>query len=204
MSDPTYVQPSAPPPTPPPAPATASNGLGIAALVVGIIAVVVSFIPLVGTVSFFFGAVAIVLGIIGLLMKGRSRGTSIAGVILGVVSIVIAIIMTVVTAAAIGAAGHAIEGLDKSSVLKLDDGWKLETDSGLSKVVGTVSNTSDKAVENLATITFDVLDASGANVGVCVGTTETVDAGGKWKFEATCLAEVSADSTVRFKEITGF
>lgn len=204
MSDPTYVQPSAPPPGPPPAPVAQGNGLGIAALVVGIIAVLVSFIPLIGSFGGLIGAVAIVLGIVGLLMKGRSRGTSIAGVILGVVSIVVAIIMTVITAAAIGAAGQVIEDLDKSSALKLDDGWKLETDSGFTKVVGTVSNTSDKAVENLATITFDVLDASGANIGTCLGTTETVDAGGKWKFEASCMGEVSEDSTVRFKEITGF
>ncbi len=202
MSDPTYVQPPAPQPVP--APGTPGNGVGVAALVVGIIAVLVSFVPIVGTFAFFLGGVAVVLGIVGLLLKGRSRGTSIAGLILGVVSIVVAIIMTVITAVAIGAAGQAIEGLDKSSALKLDDGWKLQTESGFSSVVGTVSNTTDKAVENLATITFDVLDASGANIGTCVDTTETVDAGGKWAFEAGCLAEVDADSTVRFKEITGF
>lgn len=204
MSDPTYVQPSAPPPTPPPAPVAQGNGLGIAALIVGIIAVMLSFIPLVGTFGGLLGAVAVVLGIVGLLMKGRPHGTSIAGLILGVVSIVIAIIMTVITAVAIGAASQAAQDFDKSSTLKLDDGWKLESDSGMTKVVGTVSNTSDKAVENLATITFDLLDASGANVGACLDTTNTIDAGGKWKFEASCMGDVSEDSTVRFKEITGF
>lgn len=202
MSDPTYVQPPAPQPVP--APVAPGNGVGVAALVVGIIAVLVSFIPIVGTFAFFLGGAAVVLGIVGLLLKGRSRGTSIAGLILGIVSIVIAIVMTVITAAVIGAAGQAAKDLDKSSVLKLDDGWKVESDTPFSKVVGTVSNTSDKAVSNLATITFDVLDASGANLGSCLDTVNTIDAGGKWKFEATCMVEMPEDSTVRFKDITGF
>ncbi|PFG17245.1 hypothetical protein ATK74_1808 [Propionicimonas paludicola] len=202
MSDPTYVQPPAPQPVP--APAAPGNGVGVAALVVGIIAVLVSFIPIVGTFAFFLGGVAAVLGIIGLLLKGRSRGTSIAGLILGVVAIIIAIVMTVITAAVIGAAGQAAKDLDKSSVLKLDDGWKVESDSGLSTVVGTVSNTSDKAVTAIATITFDVLDASSANIGTCVDTASTIDAGGKWKFKAICTVEVTKDSTVRFKGIIGF
>jgi len=202
MSDPTYVQPPAPQPVP--TPAAPGNGVGVAALVVGIVAVLVAFIPLLGLASFFFGGVAVVLGIIGLLLKGRSRGTSIAGLILGVVSIVIAIVMTTITAAVIGAAGQAVKDADKSSVLKLDDGWKVQSESMMSTVVGTVSNTSDKPVTAIATITFDVLDASGANVGTCFDTASTIDAGGKWKFKAICSVEVAKDSTVRFKDITGF
>lgn len=204
MSDPTYVQPPAPQPVPAPAPAAPGNGVGVAALVVGIIAVLVSFIPIVGAFAFFLGGAAVVLGIVGLLLKGRSRGTSIAGLILGIVSIVIAIVMTVITAAVIGAAGQAAKDLDKSSVLKLDDGWKVESDSMVSTVVGTVSNTSDKAVTAVATISFDVLDSSGANIGTCFDTASTIDAGGKWKFKAMCTVEVAKDSTVRFKDITGF
>ncbi len=202
MSDPTFVQPPAPQPAP--APSTTGNGVGVAALVVGIVAVLVSFIPIVGAFAFFLGGVAVILGIVGLLMKGRSRGTSIAGLILGVVSIIIAIVMTVVTAAVIGAAGQAAKDLDKSSMLKLDDGWKVESESGISTVVGTVSNTSDKAVTAIATISFDVLDSSSANIGTCIDTASTIDAGGKWKFKAMCTVEVTNDATVRFKDITGF
>ena len=82
-----------------------SNGLGVAALVVGIVAAVFSIIPLVGMVAFFLGPVAIILGIIALLLKNRKKGMAIAGTILGVVSLIIAGMMT----AAIGAAAKAVD-----------------------------------------------------------------------------------------------
>jgi hypothetical protein len=75
-----------------------SNGLGVAALVVGIVAAVFSIIPLVGMV-------AIILGIIALMLKNRKKGMAIAGTILGVVSLIVAGMMT----AAIGAAAKAVD-----------------------------------------------------------------------------------------------
>ena len=48
----------------------------------------------------------------------------------------------------------------------------------------------------------DSLDADGANVGDCLANANTVDANGKWKFEAMCSGSDIND--VRFKEITGF
>jgi hypothetical protein len=72
----------------------------------------------------------------------------------------------------------------------------------MTKVVGTVSNNSDKAINGYIQITFSALDASGANVGDCLANANTVDANGKWKFEATCSG--SNIETVRFKDISGF
>lgn len=67
------------------------NGLGIAALVVGIVALALAWIPLVG----FVGLVAVVLGIIALSRVRRglatNRGVSITGVVLGAVAVVAAI-----------------------------------------------------------------------------------------------------------------
>jgi len=56
-----------------------SNGIAIAAMVVGIIAILLSFVPFAGLT---LGATAIVLGIIGL-KKAASKGMSIAGLITG-------------------------------------------------------------------------------------------------------------------------
>lgn len=81
------------------------NGLGVAALVVGIVAAVFSIIPVVGMAAFFLGPIAIILGAIAFFLKNRKRGMAIAGVILGVVSLVVAGIMT----AAVGAAVKSVD-----------------------------------------------------------------------------------------------
>ncbi|WP_449281238.1 FxLYD domain-containing protein [Leucobacter sp.] len=90
--------------------------------------------------------------------------------------------------------------------LTLDEGWEVGTDDfGVSTIVrGYVSNNSDKAVTNYIQITFDTLDAAGANLGTCIANTNTIDANGKWKFEAYCFDTTGDIADVRFKEITGF
>lgn len=87
--------------------------------------------------------------------------------------------------------------------LTLDDGWSIDTSNPyMTKVVGYVSNNSDKAIDGYIQITFSALDTAGANVGDCLANANTVDANGKWKFEAMCSGNDISD--VRFKEITGF
>lgn len=90
--------------------------------------------------------------------------------------------------------------------LTLDEGWTTEpSEFGSSIVVnGYVSNNSDEAVTNYVQITFDTLDAAGANVGTCLANTNTIDAKGKWKFEAHCFDDSDDIAEVRFKEISGF
>jgi len=86
-----------PPPMPygdyyPSAPAAPKNGLGIAALVVAIIALLGSFSIIGGIIG---GIVAVILGVIG---RGRAKrgeanngGVALAGVILGVISIIVSL-----------------------------------------------------------------------------------------------------------------
>src|SRR4051794_15751239 len=81
------------------------NGLGVASLVVGIVAAVFSLIPLVGMIAFFLGPVAIILGLIAFFLKNRKKGMAITGLILGVVSLIIAGVMT----AAISAGAKAVD-----------------------------------------------------------------------------------------------
>lgn len=92
---------------------------------------------------------------------------------------------------------------DDKPRLTLDDGWQIDKSNPYAtKVTGTVSNNSDSAINGYIQITFSALDASGANVGDCMANANTVDAKGKWKFEALCSG--SNIDTVRFKDITGF
>ena len=83
---PQYIQ------VPPPMVPNTSNGLGVAALVMGIIAIIGSWIPLLNVISIIFAIVALGLGIPGLIVgivKKRSKGPSIAGLVLGVLSLII-------------------------------------------------------------------------------------------------------------------
>lgn len=81
------------------------NGLGVAALVVGIVAAAFSIIPLVGMVAFFLGPVAILLGIIAFFLKNRKKGMAITGFILGVVGMIVAGMVT----AGVSAAAKSID-----------------------------------------------------------------------------------------------
>jgi hypothetical protein len=199
--------PSTPPyvPSPSPTPAPQSNGPGIAALVLGIIAAVVSFIPIINQGAFVLGPIAVILGVVGLVLKGRQRGGAIAGLILGAVSMIIAGIMIAVTLSALDAVSDSLDSLtNKTDALILDDGWELDNSNQFfSQITGTVSNSADEAFTGLVTITFDVLDEDGSNIGSCVDSINTVDAGGKWKFDAMCAETVQDKSQVRFKEISG-
>ena len=79
----------------PPLPKT-GNGLGLASLIIGIVALVGAVIPIVNYVSGFVAFVGLVLGVIALFLKGRKKGTAIAGVILNALAIVLAIILAIV------------------------------------------------------------------------------------------------------------
>lgn len=91
------------------------NGLGVAALVVGIVAAVLSVIPLVGMGAFFLGPIAILLGVIGFFLKNRKKGMAIAGAVLGIISLIIAGVMTAAISAGVKAvdeklnAEHTVE-----------------------------------------------------------------------------------------------
>jgi len=90
----------------------------------------------------------------------------------------------------------------KTERLTLDKGWAAESEGMFAYVNGYVSNNSDQAISSYAQISFDALDSSGANVGTCLGNTNTIDAHGRWKFKALCSGSDMA--TVRFKDVTGF
>lgn len=66
-----------------------SNGLGLAALIIGIVAIVFAFIPLIQVVGGFAAFVGAVLGLVGLLLKGRKKRIAIAGTIVSIVAVVL-------------------------------------------------------------------------------------------------------------------
>ncbi|QTF72365.1 DUF308 domain-containing protein [Arthrobacter woluwensis] len=98
---PGYGEPGFPPPLPPQG--RQSNGFGITALVLGILALLASLIPFVGFIAFILGPLAILFGILGLaLRRNAGKGTSITGMVLGAASIVVALVVTSLTAVFLG------------------------------------------------------------------------------------------------------
>lgn len=94
-----------PPPAPEqlyatPAPAKAGNGLGIAALVLGILALIGAFIPFLNYGAWFLGLIGLVLGIIGLVQKNRKKGAALTGTILSGVAIILSIVLAIAYTAA--------------------------------------------------------------------------------------------------------
>ncbi|GAA0943581.1 DUF4352 domain-containing protein [Pseudonocardia zijingensis] len=90
----------APPPPPPP-----RNGLGIAALVLGIVALPLLITGLTAWISVILGLIAVPLALAGLgrVRRGHAtnKGATIAGLVLGVVGVVMGILAVVVTVQAV-------------------------------------------------------------------------------------------------------
>ena len=74
------------------------NGLGLAALIIGIVALALAFIPAINLVAGFIGFVGLVLGVTAIFLKGKSRGVAIAGTVVSFIAIILGIIMSVVYA----------------------------------------------------------------------------------------------------------
>lgn len=74
------------------------QGLGVAALVLGVISFIVALIPCIGLFALFTASVAIVLGAIGLSQASRNKspkGLMLGGLILGILALFIAIVQIV-------------------------------------------------------------------------------------------------------------
>lgn len=70
------------------------HGMGVAALIMGILSIVVAFIPCLGLLAFFTAIVAIILGAIGISQASRAdapKGLGIGGLVTGALALLISI-----------------------------------------------------------------------------------------------------------------
>lgn len=72
-----------------------SSGLGIAALVLGIVGFIFAFVPVINFISYILGLLALIFGIVSL-AKNASKGQAVAGVVLGSLSLLITYFMTLI------------------------------------------------------------------------------------------------------------
>jgi hypothetical protein len=96
-----------------------SNGLAVAALVVGVISLLLAWIPVVNIVSILGGIAALVLGVVALRRAkqgtGGGKGMAIGGTVLGGVSLVAAIVVNVVVGIAVDDAIKSVESAAPSA-----------------------------------------------------------------------------------------
>jgi len=107
-----------PPPSAPPGiaaqrpPSQKTNGLAIAALVLGIVGVVAGVIPLLFFIAWVLGVVAVVLGIIGrnnARQRGAGKGQATAGAILGGIAVVLGVVGVIIIANVFSSTERAID-----------------------------------------------------------------------------------------------
>ncbi|OUE19801.1 hypothetical protein BFL34_01944 [Clavibacter michiganensis] len=101
----------APEPEPaPPRERKTSNGVGLAALIVGVVSLIGSVVPLVNYASGFLAVVGIVLGIIGLLLRDRPKGRALGGLTVSVAALILSIVLAIAYTVGIAAIiGDAVE-----------------------------------------------------------------------------------------------
>ena len=103
---------------------SAGKGMGVTALVLGILGVICSFIPCFGFFAIMFGALAIIFGAIGLSQAkkgGGAPGTPRAGLILGILSTVFTIIWWISFAGAVASSAIELENAFDESATELND-----------------------------------------------------------------------------------
>ncbi|MEV4946632.1 DUF4190 domain-containing protein [Streptomyces sp. NPDC053755] len=100
---------------PAPAPAAFRNGLGTAALVLGIIGTVSGLIPFLFWLAGILGLIALVLGLVG---KGRvtrgqanNKGVTVTGAVLGLAALILSVVGAVITFTVVS---DAVDEIDKA------------------------------------------------------------------------------------------
>ncbi|WP_251439052.1 MmpS family transport accessory protein [Microbacterium sp. USTB-Y] len=139
-------------------PQKTGSGLGIAALILGIVALVGAVIPFLNYVAWVVGVVGLILGIIALVQKNRRKGVAVAGTIVSgvaiILSIVLAIVYTVAFASAVSSAvDSAASTMPSSAPQPSADSTSSAPVGGESTIVYEITGTIPGA-----TITYSTLD----------------------------------------------
>jgi len=137
------------------------QGMGIAALVLGILSFVVAFIPCVGILAIFTAVAAIVLGAIGLSQASRAsshhRGLNIGGLVVGIIALFVSIIQIAVIVGISDNAegwGHRFEkivgDIEKDIKDEIDRGdFRITIEEGDKKVEINSSSNRDELLDKL-------------------------------------------------------
>lgn len=202
-------------------PKKGKSAASIVALVLGIIALVTSFLPIINNLSFVLalvGAVFAVIGLVGVLRGKRGgRGFSIAAVIVNVLAIAIVLGTQSAYSSAIDeAAKGTISTEDGSSVAAAStpaesgaaDKYSIADeqmtgDDYTTTISGTFTNLTDSQL-GYVSISYNLFDADGNQIGTAYANASNLDAGGTWKFEAVGMYGQAKVASYKLADVTGF
>lgn len=202
-------------------PQKGKSAASIVALVLGIIALVTSFLPIINNLSFVLalvGAVFAVVGLVGVLRgKKGGRGFSIAAVIVNVLAIAIVLGTQSAYSSAIDEAtkgtistedGSSAAAASTSAESAMADKYSIADeqmtgDDYTTTISGTFTNLTDSQL-GYVSISYNLFDADGNQIGTAYANTSNLDAGGTWKFEAVGMYGQAKVASYKLADVTGF
>ena len=201
-------------------PKKGKSAASIVALVLGIIALVTSFLPIINNLSFVLalvGAVFAVIGLVGVLRgKKGGRGFSIAAVIVNVLAIAIVLGTQSAYSSAIdeatkgtistedgssAAASTSAESATADKYSVADE--QMTGDDYTTTISGTFTNLTDSQL-GYVSVSYNLFDADGNQLGTAYANTSNLDAGGTWKFEAVGMYDQAKIASSKLADVTGF
>ena len=202
-------------------PQKGKSAASIVALVLGIIALVTSFLPIINNLSFVLalvGAVFAVIGLVGVLRgKKGGRGFSIAAVIVNVLAIAIVLGTQSAYSSAIDEAtkgtistedGSSAAAVSTSAESTTVDKYSIADeqmtgDDYTTTISGTFTNLTDSQL-GYVSVSYNLFDADGNQLGTAYANTSNLDADGTWKFEAVGMYDQAKIASYKLADVTGF
>ena len=163
------------------------SALGVASMVLGIIAIVISFAPFINIVILPLAIIAILFGILTLIRRSVKKSFAISGIILSIFAIVIAFSITLFAITMTERSGRELERIARESkerkkyeVTKVE----LKVDETSTKVTGKIKNLSGEK-KDLVVVSIPVVDKeTGKTIIDLFSVSRNLNINGVWEFEA--------------------
>lgn len=163
------------------------SALGVASMVLGIIAIVISFAPFINIVILPLAIIAILFGILTLIRRSVKKSFAISGIILSIFAIVIAFSITLFAITMTERSGRELERIARESKERKKyevTNVELKVDETSTKVAGKIKNLSGEK-KDLVVVSIPVVDKeTGKTIIDLFSVSRNLNINGVWEFEA--------------------
>ena len=163
------------------------SALGVASMVLGIIAIVISFAPFINIVILPLAIIAILFGILTLIRRSVKKSFAISGIILSIIAIVIAFSITLFAITMTERSGRELERIARESKERKKyevTNVELKVDETSTKVTGKIKNLSGEK-KDLVVVSIPVVDKeTGKTIIDLFSVSRNLNINGIWEFEA--------------------
>ena len=163
------------------------SALGVASMVLGIIAIVISFAPFINIVILPLAIIAILFGILTLIRRSVKKSFAISGIILSIIAIVIAFSITLFAITMTERSGRELEKIARESKERKKyeiTNVELKVDETSTKVTGKIKNLSGEK-KDLVVVSIPVVDKeTGKTIIDLFSVSRNLNINGVWEFEA--------------------